>query len=117
LLVQFLLVAFATAQNTPSQEPAPILANEAEAESKVEINSIKNPDWKSYQTMLKGLATFDQYRALAPQAEAKFLLKPRNASASIQDLHLRLATDDNAISIALSDKGFFITKRSSGYTE
>lgn len=82
-----------------------------EAPQSVEINSTKNPDWKSYANMLKGLDAFEKHHALAPQAQAKFILKPRAAEFSMQNLSLRLAGDEHSIAIPIAADGTFVLPR------
>lgn len=79
----------------------------AEPVAEVDVSATKNPDWKPYRVMLKGLAAFDKQHALAPQASAKFILKPRTAEATLSGVALRLASDEHSLPIALANNGTF----------
>lgn len=83
----------------------------AETQS-VEINGTKDPDWKSYAKMLKGIDAFDKHRGLAPQAPLKFILKPRKAGVSMDGLSLRLENGDQIEPIPLASDGTFTLPRS-----
>ncbi|WP_295747761.1 hypothetical protein [Undibacterium sp.] len=99
--------------NQASAETAAASAAEASAEpiAEVDVSATKNPDWKPYRVMLKGLTAFEQQHALAPQASAKFVLKPRNATAALSGVALRLASDAHSLPIALADNGTFTLPR------
>ncbi len=93
------------------------LANKAAVEDEpvatqaVEVNGVKDPDWKRYRAMLKGLDAFDKYHALAPHAEHKFILKPRKAELPIKGITLRLASDEYSLPITLAEDGTFSLPR------
>lgn len=77
----------------------------------VEVNGLKNPDWKPYKTMLKGLDAFEEYRSLAPNAPQVFILKPKRADVSMQGVGLKLEYDETRIAIPLAEDGTFILPR------
>ncbi|MBR7800760.1 hypothetical protein [Undibacterium fentianense] len=81
------------------------------APQSVEINSVKDPDWKSYSVMLKGLDAFEKYHTLAPDAVAKFVLKPRKAELNLEGLRLRLASDEYTRAIPILADGSFVLPR------
>ncbi|MFZ6818433.1 hypothetical protein [Undibacterium sp. Ji22W] len=81
------------------------------ADQTVEISSIKNPDWKSYRVMLKGLDAFEKHHAHAPQASPQFILKPRRLDVSLSGLNLRLASDEYSRTIPLASDGSFVLPR------
>lgn len=87
--------------------------DQVESAQSIEINNVKNPDWKSYKTMLKGLDAFEKHHAHAPRAEHKFILKPRKQEASLIGVSLRLATDEFSRPIVLSEDGSFSLPRDS----
>ncbi|MDO8650579.1 MAG: hypothetical protein Q7R66_00110 [Undibacterium sp.] len=122
LLFSALLGAESSAESNPQVSPPsaemPLAASAdagsetvSEAVAEVEVSSTKNPDWKRYRVMLKGLDAFDRHHALAPQAEQKFILKPRKAEVSIKGVVLRLASDDSSRPIALAEDGTFALPR------
>lgn len=92
-------------KNEPSIEPA-----EA-APSMVEVSGTKDPDWKRYRAMLKGVDAFEKHHALAPQAEQKFILRPRHAGASRAGVTLRLAGNETSLPIAMAEDGSFVLPR------
>lgn len=94
-----------------AQEVKTEIAQVEDTAQSVEINATKNPDWKSYANMLKGLDAFEKHHALAPQAEARFILKPRAPEFSMQGLSLRLADDEHSIVIPIAADGTFVLPR------
>ena len=80
-------------------------------EQAVKINGVKDPDWKSYKTMVKGLDVFEQFRALAPQALPKFQLIPRKAEITMEGVNLRLVVNEIAQPIPLAQDGTFTLPR------
>lgn len=85
--------------------------SEQNAEQSVEITNAKNPEWKSYRSMLKGLDAFDRYRAMAPLADAKFELKPRRDGITLEGVNLSLKSDDSSRPIPLDADGYFVLPR------
>ena len=78
----------------------------------VEITSLKDPDWKPYRTMLKGLDAFKAKHELAPNADLRFVLIPQNhATTNFHDVKLRIAGNETSIPIAISDNGTFVLTR------
>ena len=73
----------------------------------VKINGVKDPDWKSYKAMVKGLDVFAKLNALSPQAQPKFQLIPRKAGITMEGVNLRLVVDEIARPIPLAEDGTF----------
>ena len=46
----------------------------ADTGQSIHVNSIRNPELKSYRVMTAGLDAFDEYHALAPKAREAFVL-------------------------------------------
>lgn len=86
-------------------------ANEQNAEQSVEISNTKNPEWKSYRSMLRGLEAFDRFHAKAPLAEPKFVLRPRAEGLSMEGLTLHVKSDQSSIPIPLAEGGYFVLPR------
>ena len=109
----FLFTTNSFAQETSATPQAAKEQNQEQEESaqSVEINNVKNPDWKSYKTMLKGLDAFKKHHAHAPRAEHKFILKPRKQETNLTGVSLRLATDDYSRPIVLGEDGSFSLPR------
>jgi hypothetical protein len=73
----------------------------------VEVRGTKDPDWKPYRTMLKGHAAFQSNQSLAPYAPFHFILRPVDLGTSLVGVSLRLADNDNSISIPVTEDGIF----------
>lgn len=71
----------ATAQAATTAPPAATLA------------AAGDPPWTPYATMRRALLVFEREHALAPEAEARFELRPQTAAASLAGLRLELAQD------------------------
>ena len=87
----------------------------ADTSQTIHVNSIRNPELKSYRVMAAGLDAFDDHHALAPKArEVRFQLIPGpDAPADImQDVALRIAGSDTTITVPLSANGSFVLPRS-----
>lgn len=78
-----------------------------EVTSSVNIKGIRDPDWKPYSAMLKGVHRFEEKHALAPDATLRFILQPRRADVDMNALQLRLEGDDASVPIALEEKSIF----------
>lgn len=91
-----------TSTATESTEPA---------EQAIEISGTKDPDWKRYRAMLKGLNAFDKYHALAPNAAHKYILRPRHEGVALQGVSLRLAYNDMSLPIPIAEDGSFSLPR------
>jgi hypothetical protein len=91
--------------------PASAAEISAEPIAEVDVSATKNPDWKRYRVMLKGIDAFDKQHVLAPQASARFILKPRTAAASLSGVTLRLASDEQSSPITLAENGTFSLPR------
>ncbi|WP_253251947.1 hypothetical protein [Janthinobacterium sp. GW458P] len=105
-----LLFALLAASHAAVQADAP-----AETGQSIHINSIRNPELKSYRVMAAGLDAFDEYHALAPQArEVRFKLVAgsRAPADAMQDLTLRIAGNETAIALPLAADGSFVLPRS-----
>ena len=109
LLFALLATSHAAAQaDAPADPPA-------DAGQSIHINSIRNPELKSYRVMAAGLDAFDEYHALAPQArEVRFQLVASSGAPAdaMQDLALRIAGNETSIALPLSADGSFVLPRS-----
>ena len=97
-----------TQTDTPAEAPA-------DASQSIHINSIRNPELKSYRVMAAGLDAFDEYHALAPQArDVRFQLNAGTGAPAdaMQDLALRIAGNETSIALPLSANGSFVLPRS-----
>jgi hypothetical protein len=90
----------------------PQSATVTEEPQAVAVNGIKNPELRSYRTMLAGLDMFESKHHLAPTADhLRFVLIPRHASTSLAGLSLRIANDELSIPVALAADGSFVLPR------
>jgi hypothetical protein len=112
LLSSFALV-YACAQ---AAQPVPETAADEEPVAEVAINAIKNPELKPYRVMSAGLDTFDEYRALAPNAILQFHLSRRGEinwfKGSWEGVSLRLAGTGTSLPIPIGKDGRFTLPRS-----
>src|SRR5476649_1199448 len=76
-------------------------ASSAETQS-VSVSGTKDPDWKPYRKMLDGLNAFDEYHALAPKAQLKFILRPQQPNLTLADLKLRIVGDNANIELPIA---------------
>lgn len=106
-----LLSNWVFAQSEPEQPNKPIIEDNANVAQAVEVNGTKDPDWKRYRVMLKGLDAFEKNRALAPNAVQKFILRPRKVEGVLKGTTLRIASDDYSVPIALAEDGTFSLPR------
>lgn len=105
-----LLFALLATSHAAAQADAP-----ADAGQSIHINSIRNPELKSYRVMAAGLDAFDEYHALAPQArEVRFQLVAGSGAPAdaMQDLSLRIAGNETSIALPLAADGSFALPRS-----
>lgn len=76
------------------------LGNDAESEKAapvVVVSSVRDPEIKSYRSMLKGVDAFQSFSALAPRAELRFLLVLPPGAAG--ELSLRVADADKSVDV------------------
>jgi hypothetical protein len=97
------LLACGTSAARAAEEPVP----------KVEVDSIRNPDMRSYRSVWAGLDAFDEYHALAPAAPLRFrILRADGRPAGAADgLALRLASDDGSTPVTVGADGLLIIGR------
>jgi hypothetical protein len=84
----------------------------------VEVNGFRNPEMKSYRAVVAGLDAFDDHHRLAPKVpQLRFRMLSRNGSADgIEDkLALRIASDDESISVPVTDGLFVVPRSESAY--
>ncbi|WP_092797721.1 MULTISPECIES: hypothetical protein [unclassified Janthinobacterium] len=78
-----------------------------DAAASVNVKGIRDPDWKPYSAMLKGVARFEEKHALAPGAQLRFILEPRRADVDMQGIALRLEGDEAGLAIPLGERHIF----------
>lgn len=75
--------------------------------NRVEISNYHDPELRSYAQMLKGLRAYRDNHRLAPDSELYFILVPKSKRVGVQDLSMRLASDDTSIPIPVDSTGKF----------
>ncbi len=88
---------------------APAAAQESN-EPTVEISSVRDPAFKSYRLMLRGVDAFEQNRALSPHGVLRFQLLP-DRGVHAKGLELRIVGDGNAIPVPLDEQLTFSLPR------
>ena len=78
-----------------------------DAAASVHIKGIRDPDWKPYSSMLKGVKRFEEKHGLAPGAQLRFILEPRRADVDMHAIALRLESDEAAMAIPLGERNIF----------
>lgn len=81
--------------------------SEENIDSVVGVVGIRDPDWKPYSAMLKGVRRFKEMHDLAPTAELQFILIPRRSGVDMNALQLRLQNDEASLHIPLREGNIF----------
>ena len=76
--------------------------------SVVTVKGIRDPDWKPYSAMLKGVRRFSEKHDLAPTAELRFILIPRRSDVDMNALQLRLQSNEASLQIPLKEGNVFV---------
>jgi hypothetical protein len=102
----FLCLALA-ANAQAAEEPAA-------APKSVEVNSIRNPEMRSYRSLWAGFEAFDEHHGMAPAAPLRFqLLGPDGKPAGADPgLALRLASDEGSVPVPIGAGGMLDIARS-----
>ncbi|UOD30789.1 hypothetical protein INH39_03360 [Massilia violaceinigra] len=109
-----LLIAMMLAAGpTTAQDAEPVKEAEAVKDvDTVQINAVRDPDFKTYKAFVAGLDAFDARHTLAPAAPLRFLLRPSAPDASIEGVTIRIAGNDTSIAVPLAADGTFAMPRS-----
>lgn len=73
------------------------------AEQSIEVEGIKNPEWKSYKILFQGFDAFEKNRDLAPAATLRFALRPLQDGLSMDGVTLHIESPKHRIPIALDE--------------
>lgn len=107
------LFAQESTQEISSENKPP--ASKDEAQASVVIASMKNPALKPYRIMAAGMETYEENKALAPNAPLYFKLSRRKgtkeAEVPWQDIKMRLASDDESKQIPILENGRFVLEK------
>lgn len=85
-----------------------------EAVQSVTVNGVKNPELRSYRTLVAGMDAFEKNHELAPAApELRFrvLAKSKRARARMDSLTLKIEAKDLSLPVALATDGSFSLPR------
>lgn len=85
----------------------PMEASAEETAASVNVKGLRDPDWKPYSAMLKGVKRFNEKHALAPAAQLKFILQPRRPDVDMRALLLRLESEESSTAIPLEEGNVF----------
>jgi hypothetical protein len=77
----------------------------------VSITALRNPVDKSYPRMLAGMELFEKRRHLAPAAQLRFKLLPRNRATNMQGIELEIVGDSFAEPVAVAPDHTFTLER------
>lgn len=92
----------ARADTAPAKEPSAL-----DAAASVDVKGMRDPDWKPYSAMLKGVKRYEEKHALAPGAQLRFILQPRHADVDMHAIALRLESDEAGMPIPLGERNIF----------
>ena len=73
----------------------------------VVVSGLRDPEWKSYPAMLKGVAAFAEHHQIAPKADLRFAIIPQTAATNLIGITLRIDGKDAAIPIPVAEDGTF----------
>jgi hypothetical protein len=118
LLVLQFAATYASAQGaarvavtlTAESPPAAQVLADAPSQSVV-VSSVRDPDWKSYPVMLKGMDAFSAHHQLAPQASLHFALSARHRDVIMKGITLRIESNETTIPVPIAEDGTFILPR------
>jgi hypothetical protein len=85
-------------------------ADAGTAPAVVTVSSVRDPELKSYRTLLKSYDVVEAFKALAPGADFRFVLLPPPGVAA-RDLSLRIADADNSVAVPVDRDNTFALPR------
>lgn len=79
----------------------------------VTIEGVKSPEMKNYRSIVKGMDTFEEYHALAPNASLHFRMRARrNATeAAVEGVSLKIVGDGEPVVVPVAPDGLFTMPR------
>lgn len=98
---------YSTAGNTQTAEAEKAQEDQQKSEQAIQITGVKDPDWKPYKVMVKGLDAFKKFQSFSPAAVAKFILKPRKEEVSLQGISLKMVVEGVSSPIPFDADGVF----------
>jgi len=103
LLVYFFCVP-TKASTSPQEQGA---QSDLVTSSVINVKGVRDPDWKPYSAMVKGVRRFEEKHDLAPAAELRFILVPRRSGVDMNALQLRLQGGEVSLEIPLNAENIF----------
>lgn len=73
----------------------------------VEVSGLRDPAWKSYRALMRGMRRFEAQHALAPEAGLRFVLRARTGRIAMNKLRLMLVGDRHSTAVLLDEEGRF----------
>ncbi len=98
----FSQVALGQAAQGNEQPEAPVVSAE-----EIVVIGYKNAEGKLYANMLKGLDAFSKQHTLAPDAELRFLLRPRAQAATLEEITVSISGESEFAPIKVAPDGTF----------
>jgi len=89
-----------TFQNLPVPEASTV---SAVAERSIEVEGVRNPEWKSYHLLFQGFDAFEKNRNLAPTAKLRFALRPLKDDLLMEGITLRVESPELTMPIELDE--------------
>lgn len=77
----------------------------------VVVRYVRDPVDKSYRKMIKGMDRFEREHALAPAAQLRFRLLPRQPGVAMDGISLRVAGDTLSLPLPLAPDNSFVLPR------
>jgi hypothetical protein len=110
LIVSALALASASSQAWSDDDPV----------SSITVKGVKNPEMRSYRSLVAGMDAFEQNHALAPavpELRYRVTVKRRKAGADMENLTLRIAGKEDSIAVPLAPDHSFSLPRSQAALE
>lgn len=105
------LLAVAVTGAPAAAQRAPRAADDPNRLPPVEIATMRDPVWKSYRRIMRGVDLFERRRDLAPDAALRFRLWPRRRDTMMEAIALRIVGDTHAVPIAVAADHTFALPR------
>jgi hypothetical protein len=117
LVVSFAMVANVGAAQSTGPDDAKVTenGNPAPEMQSVSVSAVKDPEIKSYRSMLAGLDAFEKHHALAPEApEMRFVLSSLSDDPGLDFAHTKLSIrgDNVTIPVVIDAENGFVLPRS-----
>jgi hypothetical protein len=95
-----------TGAEPPAADAAPAEAG-AENVQSIQVNGLRDPEWKPYRSMLKGVDAFEEKHKLAPGAALRFVVRPVQPGQPMDGLTLKIVGNSMTIPVPLAADATF----------